>query len=170
MGKRSWIESRFEAEGLECVVLALDMGHRCGYVKVPDDHPWFGLRYWDGTDGHRQPIKTERPFIGTPDHEHPDYDRERECVEDVLVIHGGVTFDGERPNEDCESGWWFGFDCAHLGDARDPELISARHRKLFGDDLTPSSYGESVKSLQYVEAECRSLAAQLAAVAERTTA
>lgn len=59
-------------------------------------------------------------------------------------VHGGLTFSG-RPQAEDADGWWFGFDCGHAGD----------RNALFPD-------GEE-RTLTYVEAECRSLAAQLKA-------
>ena len=35
------------ASGLRAVVIAAQMGHRCGYVGVPKDHPLFGKDYDD---------------------------------------------------------------------------------------------------------------------------
>lgn len=32
-------ETRFEYKGYPCVVLFMDMGHRCGYVGIPADKP-----------------------------------------------------------------------------------------------------------------------------------
>ena len=33
--------------GLKAVVIAHDMGHRCGYVGVPEGHPMYGKHYDD---------------------------------------------------------------------------------------------------------------------------
>lgn len=32
-------EEKFEYNGYECRVLFIDTGHRCGYIKIPKDHP-----------------------------------------------------------------------------------------------------------------------------------
>ena len=32
-------EAKFEYNGYECRVLFMDTGHRCGYIKIPKDHP-----------------------------------------------------------------------------------------------------------------------------------
>ncbi len=90
------LERNWTAHGLDCATLLIDLGagysHRCGYVRVGEDHPWFGREY---------------------DDESVDVD-----------AHGGLTF--SRPNPapekfgiDIPDGWWFGFDCAHLGDTLD---------------------------------------------------
>lgn len=62
-------------------------------------------------------------------------------------VHGGVTFSGHGSEGYPASGtdWWFGFDCAHFGDA-----TSYSRRGVF-------------RSLEFVEAECESLASQIIA-------
>ena len=37
------IEKEFEHKGLKCVVLLLAIGHRCGYVGVPKEHPLYNV-------------------------------------------------------------------------------------------------------------------------------
>lgn len=32
-------ETRFECKGYECRVLFMNMGYRCGYIKIPKGHP-----------------------------------------------------------------------------------------------------------------------------------
>ena len=109
--------------GLKAVVIATDMGHRCGYVGVPAEHPWFGK---DDVD---------------------------------LDVHGGVTYAGMRMEDDL---WWFGYDCAHLGDARDPELMSDEYKTaLLGRKLNFD--GDTIKTLDFCVNECESMAAQLKA-------
>jgi len=76
-------------------------------------------------------------------------------------VHGGLTF--AEPDEPCDkpgddNAYWIGFDCAHGGDARDPDLPSECHY------LSPFS-GGTVKTQEYVEAECRRLCEQAALVA-----
>jgi hypothetical protein len=74
-------------------------------------------------------------------------------------VHGGITFAEsdvpcDAPGPD--TNWWLGFDCAHSGDAPDPEL-------LIGTTSNPYAriayYGQ-VRSQSYVEAECKSLCTQ----------
>jgi hypothetical protein len=33
--------------GFDWLVIASDMGHRCGYIRIPEDHPWHGKGYDD---------------------------------------------------------------------------------------------------------------------------
>lgn len=70
-------------------------GHRNGYVKVPDDHPLHGVDYCD------------------------DYKKWS-----GLEVHGGLTFSGTyTDNDEFSDGFWIGFDCHHLGDARNENKI-----------------------------------------------
>ena len=115
-------------EGYEWEVTANRMGYRCGYVRVPAGHPWHGL----------------------------DYD----AIEPYPEVHGGLTF--SQADTDCGKGgednaWWLGFDCAHVGDAPDPELPGYRYRLPLD--------GETVKPTGYVASECRKLAEQAAIAA-----
>lgn len=93
------IEKDWKTEaGLRAVVVATDMGHRCGYVAVTRGHATFGKDYYEVTvDVHGgltyseidnyYPVKTEASEV-----------------------------------------WWFGFDCAHHGDLPDPSLRSYVYR------------------------------------------
>jgi hypothetical protein len=143
------------------------MGHRCGYVRVPEDHPWFGLDY-----GSEVPDPAPIPAEATVD----DYgfagmiavlggkegvERLGRTVGGQLRVHGGITYAGERPGEDCGEGWWFGFDCAHSGDAPDPALMSESRREFEAE--FPRGPDEVVRSTEYVANECKRLAEQLAA-------
>lgn len=83
------LEKKFEAHGLECAVLRNGaMGHLCGYVSLPKEHPWYGMRYG----------KIEK-------------------LDNCPTVHGGITYsENKLPCSDSEDGWWLGFDCAHAGD------------------------------------------------------
>ena len=53
--------------------------------------------------------------------------------DDLAVdVHGGLTF--SEPDKPCDvdrpdNAWWFGFDCAHAGDAPDP-CLPCKHKHL----------------------------------------
>ena len=149
-----------EAWGLEYIVLGLDAGHRCGYVRVPEDHPWFGLDHADAVDGRKMP-RTDRG--------HLDFDRTAEWpdyvdrVEGRLDAHGGITYAGKRPGEDCAEGWWFGFDCAHLYDRKDPDLIGEKQSAFEAEYPFPDDPCSEIRTTEYVADECKQLAAQLQA-------
>ena len=111
------IEREWSSCGLDCLVIR----HRthltpCGYVRVPEDHPWFGKSFRDEVQG-------------------PPADLDSLTVDDVgpipallattnpqrfaatmaahVAVHGGLNFSGKMIDRD---GWWIGFDCSHFGD------------------------------------------------------
>ena len=122
------VEKEWEAFGLACVVLMTSMGHRCGYVGVPNGHRLYKIGYDDAkrADG------------------------------EWIDVHGGLTFAGEDkgyPSEKPNTLWWFGYDCAHLGDAPDPAINPSYARlRLFREE------GDTIRSLDYCVTECERLA------------
>jgi hypothetical protein len=90
-----------------------------------------------------------------------------------VEVHGGLTFAELEPcAQDDGQGWWFGFDCAHSGDAStdpdvDPETLSAEAESIreIYQRYPMSRRGEVYRSQFYVERECESLADQLMAMA-----
>lgn len=126
---RSVIEREWQAHGLDCAVLRMDMGHRCGYVQVPETHPWHGQSYVDALDGRRMPRNEKgRPdFFADCDIDYGDR------IESHVEVHGGLTFAGEGLNDEIASGWWFGFDCAHSYDSPDSwteDVVAAETEQL----------------------------------------
>ena len=103
-------------------------GYRCGYVAVPKTHLCFGCCYND-----------------------PD-------IEINIEVHGGLTFDGplELPGLPVLTDlWWFGFDCAHYGDAPDITLNPD------ADQFQCFPGKGHVWTLEEVTRECESLSKQL---------
>jgi hypothetical protein len=138
--KRAFEESKFDYKGFTCVVIFQGMGHRCGYVAIPKGHPLFNVDY--------------------------------ECID--VDCHGGLTYAASYlyGQEDNPALWWIGFDCAHYMDGKDFETA----RKYFSNDTSlmrsldeleriekmfPT--GEVVRTLAYVEQECRNIVDQLIA-------
>jgi hypothetical protein len=83
------------------------------------------------------------------------------------VVHGGLTYAGSEDDYPVPADglWWLGYDCAHLGDGRDPELMQGEYKKFHEKGIFRSfSDGDTVKSLEYCVSECESLAKQLAEV------
>ncbi len=112
--------NRGEHDDYEWIVTHNGIGFRCGYVRVPKGHPWYG-KYAD--------------TIGAE-------------------MHGGGTFaeaDVPCANGGADDGWWIGFDCAHAHDAQDPALPAAVRINL---------PGQTVRTQEYVESQCRSLCEQ----------
>lgn len=123
-----------EATGLPCIAVRHFLfGHWCGYVGV------------DGS--------------------HALHDKHHDVPE--VSVHGGLTYSGAcDPCADEAEGicyvpsegepdhvWWFGFDCAHYCD------FSPLHKRYKNVSYYFRSGDPSYRTLEYVQAECRSLAA-----------
>ena len=85
---------------------------------------------------------------------HPWHGKEEEIE---CEIHGGLTFSG--PDKACgkngaDDAWWIGFDCAHYGDARDPDLPA--------NYFIPFQTEGTVRTQDFVESQCRRLCEQAA--------
>lgn len=151
--KMQWVDA---ATGLPCLAVRGPFGAWCGYVGMTPDHPLYGVDY---NACARRPMPCAKPWgCGhTP--------------EDLLEVHGGLTFSGEcreaqddhgichivAPGEETQV-WWFGFDTAHSQDYA-PGLMAS-----FGAAHLPRQYYNihNYKSLAYVRGACADLAAQLA--------
>ncbi len=51
------IEKQFEYKGHWCVVTFTEIGYRCGYVSIPEDHKFYGRQFWDINDNEELPFK-----------------------------------------------------------------------------------------------------------------
>lgn len=120
--------------GVPCLAVRGPMGAWCGYAATPPGHPWHGQSYDDIT----------------------------------AEAHGGLTFSGP-----CQEGgnichvpqegepadvFWFGFDCAHAGDAMPAVAFPGMpvfRMPMFGDSV--------YRDLAYVKAEVEALADQIVA-------
>ena len=127
------------ATGLPCLAVRNQRsGNWCGYVGVAEGHKHFGQSY-----------------------EEPD-----------VSVHGGLTFANACHAEatpdrgichipgkgEPDHVWWFGFDCAHCDDYS-PQDKKYEQERGYPFTIHPE---ERYRTLGYVKAECRSLAAQLA--------
>lgn len=154
----SRIESEGVAHGLSWACVATRMGHRCGYVRVPEGHPLHGLEYdvpvpgatWQELENVEVGKRGTIPLLCADRNEAP-----RLGV--LLDVHGSVTFTGDLGGYG-KDGWWIGFDCNHSGDAPDPALMDEDAQRVgrFRND-------GAVRDREYVEAECVRLAEQVAA-------
>lgn len=122
---RSTVERTWQAHGLDCAVLRMDLGHRCGYVSVPESHPWHGTSYEepapektvDNSEFTAEDVGTINAFLFAigDDEKRDEYNRRPEFQ---VRVHGGLTYTSQKlPG--CPDGWWFGFDCAHADDSPD---------------------------------------------------
>ena len=120
--------------------------YRCGYVGVPPMHPLYGIHYYQKVlyvpEGAQTFIIKETPESVAP--------------QDVCDVHGGLTYSdcGSYPVPSDE--WWFGFDCAHVGDGYID--IPLGERNILGDGVP--------KSLDFCCCECERLAEQLKELSE----
>lgn len=113
--------------GLRCAIRRHRRGlYLCGYVGIPTEHPLYGVAY-----------NIETPQLGG---QSPD------CA---LSVHGGLTYSrGTLPDGGGSGLWWFGFDCAHVGD----------YAPGYDKDNGRSEY----RDIAYVKRETERLAEQLA--------
>lgn len=70
-----------------------------------------------------------------------------------IDVHGGVTFSGKF--KDDEKGWWIGFDCAHLGDRRHPDLEEWENERGMNIGI---DWNAQFRDLDYVVKETNKLA------------
>jgi hypothetical protein len=104
-------------------------------------------------------------YVGVPSsHEHHG-----KGYDDVSAsVHGGLTYANGNHDYPAPSDglWWLGYDCAHFGDARDPELMSGEYKKIYDKGLLRemSFEGDTIKTLEYCINECESLAKQFVEV------
>jgi hypothetical protein len=122
-----------------------DLGHRCGYVGVlPEIH-----KNWSDD------------FEPDPEGGYPN-----NPYEDSIFGHGGITFYSAAVSDNWYTpfdGTVIGFDCAHAGDARDPELLK---RSKYGQEyLSRYSYrtcaGDAIRTKEYCIGECERMIDQL---------
>ena len=127
------VEKDWESNGLRCVVIMTEMGHRCGYVGVSKEHMLYGVSYNDKVEslkGKLEELKESdvgkrgiMSLIG--------WNGETVSPEILFNVHGGLTYSGDSKEYPVESDlWWFGYDCAHHGDAKDLTMVSETIRKI----------------------------------------
>jgi len=88
----------------------------------------------------------------------------------LFDVHGGITYSGRDkiyPICQYEQIWWFGFDCAHYGDAKDFESFKEYYPlKDYNKIKNYFDFDEQIRLKTYVEDECKSLAEQLINIEE----
>ena len=136
--------------GLRAVAIYInDLGHRCGYVGIEQDHPLYGVAYHEKAeclkDLLNETLKLPRKNSPVMVFLAAGMDDDERCRPDIVFrVHGGLTYSGgdDYPIETNPKLWWFGFDCSHYGD---------------GTNSQPGIH----RSLKFVIQECESLANQL---------
>ena len=185
------IQWQDEATGLPCLIVRGPVGALCGYVGVPSGHPLHGKDYDNvSLEAHggitfasgcakvgdrakwelwKQRLLARRGEAKT----YPRGDAARYLKEwaDGLESYEAWAERCEArsvchrvPPGEPDDIWWFGFDCAHAGDFTP---AYERSEKLGA----PTGWGSFVeyRNLDYVSAECRELAKQLAAISAQST-
>jgi len=170
------VQWKDEATGLPCLIVRGPLGAWCGYVGVSEGHKFFGKDYDDvdadvhggltfakGCSDHspeafakwseRVPswrkeaaqfpvgdaARRLKEWAGCLE----NYDEWKARMEARSICHVPEAGESDRV-------WWFGFDCAHLGD-----LIPGM------DDRYGNDYDNTYKGVNYVRQEVTKLAAQL---------
>lgn len=144
------------------------MGHLCGYIGVPEHHPWNGRNYNQNVPAPKDAMEREvsvdeMGVINLVCGAHLADPESNSYPIDLLVrCHGGLTYSNNAKNfRDDRAPWWFGFDCAHAGDFQ-PGM-----QELRGGLGLPRD-DEEYRDIEYVKSAARKAAADLA-LAEKTT-
>lgn len=137
-----------EATGLPCLVKRSHAsGALCGYVGVPEGHPWFSVGYGAlEEDGNAPEVHGGLTYA----------DFCQEGPEELTVCHVPAPGEPDRV-------WWLGFDCAHAWDLM--PAMKARERTYGMPDYPGLGIEDKYRTVEYVKAECASLAAQIMAAA-----
>jgi hypothetical protein len=134
--------------GLRCMIVRHPvLGHLCGYVGLPADHPFYGKAY-------------SQCLLGCGDYSYCDH-----TMGAMVRVHGGVTFADWITRADWMDDfadwadnmpptglWWVGFDTGHSNDSP-PAFVALTGWKQEGH----------YRDVAYVKAEVAELALQLAA-------
>lgn len=171
MNERYIVERRFNHKGYECVVALQRLGHRCGYVGIPESHPLYRKNCTDYLEIKKDDLG-DREVSGIFQLLSASLDKdERIKIEAYFQCHGGITYSGGGKNSNYpvkSDLWWFGFDCGHAGDKPDFDAVFSKFTgdmkdfirlKELSDELLID--GEVIRSEQYVTDECKKLAEQL---------
>lgn len=142
-----------------CIVRHVSFGHLCGYVGVDPGHPFHGLNYDAQIEGAKEFLKQamqhpKAPALWTELYELREQGVLGETISlcTLMDVHGGLTYADNAPPikvEGYDGYWWFGFDCAHLGDLVPILANSSFHQR-----------GE-YRTFEYVKDQVRRLAEQL---------
>lgn len=152
-------EESGEYKGMKTFIKRRPGGYLCGYVGIPEGHPWFGKDYNDQVKVPKAIM--ERPIdvdkigainllcaVGKSD-------AMKEGFLDIVLaidVHGGLTYaEKNAPMEEPDGFWWFGFDCAHAGD------LLPKYDWIGRDGI--------YRDIDFVRQEIKSLADQLERVA-----
>ena len=171
------IERSWRSIDYPCVViLGYELGHRCGYVGVPENHALYGVRYnevthklagyWDLIASKRKvsmdclmdnlgTIPVMMLMLGNENMLQPGY---------AIGVHGGVTYSASSDGYpiSIQDHWWFGYDCGHAGDGKELSVIKDQYIKEIY--IKHPIGGEIIRTTEYCFYECIKMADQLRAI------
>ena len=132
-------------EGFKWQVTHNGIGYRCGYIKVPSDHPWYGKNI-DHRDINSITVHGSITF----------------AKPDIPCTIGEETDD---------NGYWLGFDAAHAGDLADLDLPfdheeSKQFQQLFSENFPKRG---TIKTTEYMIEQCQLLCLQAVLAAKKST-
>jgi len=167
VGRRSYkVEKHWQAFNCECVVIMTEMGHRCGYVGIRENHPLYGVNYHEHSDFLEQwseQLRKEEigkrgilPVVC--------WDGETISPEAWFHVHGSITYCGGNDGYPIElpNVWWYGYDCGHCDDAPSiPDISNPQVRAIEQRFLDDFGWRRVVRTLEYCIEECENLAKQL---------
>lgn len=103
-------------------------------------------------------------YVGIPKG-HVLYGKDYDAID--IDVHGGLTYAGNG-NYPVESDlWWIGFDCAHIGDSKDFELIKeladTREYEIMTEieERFPTQNYGIIRTMEYVEEQLIAMIKQL---------
>lgn len=153
------IESDFMYKDYRCITTFTKGGFRCGYVGVPKKSKLYGKNYSDCLDVKFEDIDNRKvdkvgiiPLLIAALN-----DSEYVPLDVYFNVHWSLTFAGDNhPVEDSEL-WWLGFDCGHAEDGIDTKKVE----EIWGEEINPLYFDWEVRSLEYVQQECKNLVDQI---------
>lgn len=160
--RKHTIETDFYHKDLRCVVIMGTVGTRCGYVGVHKDSVLYGKDYNETI-----PIKIKE-LRGQPVGKRNSIDLFSMALKDedeninigyYFDVHGGLTYSGKGDYPVKSDLWWFGYDCAHAGDAKDLSKLTDKEKEFELKFSMPNN--EIHRTLEYCVDECKSLANQI---------
>lgn len=133
MSKFCVVEKQFEYKGHDCICVFTVLGVRNGYVSVDDNQDF------------------------------EQYDIDCHCC---------LSFGVDRLSKECnpKKDYYIGFDCAHICDGRDyitalkyGLITEKRYNELMEMEILLPTFLQPVRSLEYVEEQCKKIVEQLEA-------
>ena len=105
-----------ELNGFRVIICRIRGEHLCGYVILPPIHKMYQVDY--------------------------------STINEFVEVHGGWTYDDDHLHTVIAPGdvWVIGFDCAHAGDARTPELTN-EHQTYRDEDYVLAQLDSATKQL-----------------------